>query len=159
MNDSLVTHTLTIVATPAAATLAALRDTAAQTRCKFSMSDSEACFATSIAFSTSSILCPSWLKESGVVLINHGDYYPIMYTTIIYNHWNSQRKFNKTMFFSTLAQIPFNQRHKLSRETVFSPEFFCNLPFEEEFLFDQVHANDSGKFTKIHTRYHLLKSV
>ena len=85
MNESLVTHTLTIVATPAAATLAALRDTAAQTRRKFSMSDSEACFATSIAFNTSSILCPSRLKELGVVLIDHEDYYPIMYSIIIHN--------------------------------------------------------------------------
>ena len=85
MNGSLVTHTLTIVATPAAATLAALRDTAAQTRCKFSMSDSEACLATSSVFSTSSILCPSRLKELGVVLIDHGDYYSIMYTILIYN--------------------------------------------------------------------------
>ena len=56
------------------------------------------------------------------------------------------------------SQIPFNPRHKLSREAVFSPEFFTDLSLEQQFFVNQVHANNADKFTKVHSRNHLLKS-
>ena len=54
--------------------------------------------------------------------------------------------------------IPFNIRHKLGKEAVFGLEFVTGLSFEQQFLVSQVHANNSAKFTQIHSRNHLLKS-
>ena len=54
--------------------------------------------------------------------------------------------------------LPFNIRHKLGKEAVFGLEFVTGLSFEQQFLVNQVHANNSAKFTQIHSRNHLLKS-
>ena len=54
--------------------------------------------------------------------------------------------------------LPFNIRHKLGKEAVFGLEFVTGLSFEQQFLVSQVHANNSAKFTQIHSRNHLLKS-